>query len=575
MRMRGIGLTAAVRNGVAALVLPAWLAGCGGDPAPPDAGAIATMARDSSLVATQASVVEVAGYRENFTLMRTGDGGAVTLASRLSGEVRRFDNPGLIKFFDKWTSFDSDGVEGEIYRLYQAAFGRVPDQAGLGFWIHAAQASPETGVQNVARQFLASDEFKELYGATPSAEAYVSALYHNILRRGGDPAGHRWWVDNIGRGQDRAQVLFGFSESGENRKAVDPRMANGIDFVPFKKPGAIVPERTSYANAKENGRGPISLPHDARYADAYVEADFMQDGSMSLFTAKLTYTPAKPLNEATPGRFAFWTKTADGGWSERNDLIVGAQDGCLHPRKAIAADFNDDGKPDVLVACHGYDAPPFPGEAMVLLLSGPGGKYQLRHMSEFKGFFHAVAAADIDKDGLIDVVATDSQGMYPLRVLINRGDGSFTERSELLPTTLAQRRSQPYFTVEVADINGDGNVDLLVGGHEWEGDAMALLFHGDRGPGFAASAARIIPAVPGHGVVLDFLMTSKGLVVNRTSGGIDAPFYQSAVLQLVDPDTLSSSIVLERDGGEWIRWLVPTSDGVASADTTRPGGAVL
>lgn len=566
--MRGVKIPAVVRSGVMALVLPAWLAGCGGEPAPPSADPIGTMAGDSRRVATQAGVVEVAGYRENFIVTRMDADGVVTLTSRLDGEVRRLDNPGLIKFFDKWTSFD-DGVDGKIYRLYQAAFGRAPDQAGLGFWIHAAQAGPEAGVQDISRQFLASDEFRERYGASQSPEAYVSTLYQNILRREGDPAGHRWWVDNIGRGLGRADVLLGFSESGENRKAIDPHLANGIDFVPFNKPGGVAPQRTSYANAKQNGRGPIALPREAMHADAYVEADFMQDGSMSLFTAKLTYSPTKPLSEATPGRFAFWSRTADGGWMERDDLIVGTQDGCLHPRKAIAADFNDDGKPDVLVACHGYDAPPFPGEAMALLLSGPDGKYRLRHMTEFRGFFHAVAAADIDKDGLVDLVATDSQGTYPLRVLINQGDGSFKERPELLPVTLA--RQHPYFTVEVADMTGDGNVDLLVGGHEWEGNARTLLFQGDNGPGFAASPARIIPAVPGHGVVLDFLMTSKGLVVNRTSGGIDAPFYQSAVLQLVDPDTLTSTIIFKREGGEWIRWLVPTPDGVASGDTTRAG----
>ena len=73
--------------------------------------------------------------------------------------------------------------------------------------------------------------------------------------------------------------------------------------------------------------------------------------------------------------------------------------GCIHPRKAIVADFNGDGRPDIFVACHGYDATPFPGEANKVVLSQPNGTYVTSNASADVGFHHGAAAADLNGDG--------------------------------------------------------------------------------------------------------------------------------------------------------------------------------
>ena len=67
------------------------------------------------------------------------------------------------------------------------------------------------------------------------------------------------------------------------------------------------------------------------------------------------------------------------------------------PRKSIIGDYNGDNKEDIYIAGHGFDEPPFPGEAPVLILSNSKG-YSSIALEEFVGFQHGAASADIDAD---------------------------------------------------------------------------------------------------------------------------------------------------------------------------------
>ncbi|HWS74091.1 MAG TPA: DUF4214 domain-containing protein, partial [Quisquiliibacterium sp.] len=124
------------------------------------------------------------------------------------------------------------GIAGKAYRLYQAAFARTPDQEGLGYWISQLDAG-ET-LFNVATGFLGSDEFKTAYGANPSNETYVQALYQNVLGRDPDQAGYDYWNSVLNPGYTtRQQMLVDFSESGENKAALMDVIGNGFDYIPW------------------------------------------------------------------------------------------------------------------------------------------------------------------------------------------------------------------------------------------------------------------------------------------------------------------------------------------------------
>jgi hypothetical protein len=133
----------------------------------------------------------------------------------------------------------------------------------------------------------------------------------------------------------------------------------------------IVPQPTSYANAKNIGATQLTPPPGVS-TPAFAWADFNRRGVLDLFVAQLTYAVSRPITEATASRFEFWRREANGTFT-KSTLLPSDATGCIHPRKSIVADFNKDGRPDVFVACHGYDQSPYPGERNKVVLSSRTG----------------------------------------------------------------------------------------------------------------------------------------------------------------------------------------------------------
>jgi hypothetical protein len=237
-----------------------------------------------------------------------------------------------------------------------------------------------------------------------------------------------------------------------------------------------------------------------------------------------------------PGEFQFWRWS--GGSYVKDEAKVANATGCIHPRKAVVADFNKDQRPDIFVVCYGYDKPPFPGEASHVLLSQPGGVYTSKAVGQ-AGFYHGATALDIKNDGNIDVVVTNNFAPKAVFAFVNDGQGTFTARTDLLPIGAGT-----YFTVEAADVDGDGRIDLLAGGHDWEGAETVVLINNGSGS-FAGVTPQVLPRVQNEGVVLDFVVLDADrdgvneIYVLRTSGG-DGTFYQSRTVQKVQWPSLAS-----------------------------------
>lgn len=137
-----------------------------------------------------------------------------------------------LQFADMNVALDINGIGGQAYRLYQAAFNRTPDAGGLGFWIKAMDAG--TSINAVAAGFMQSQEFIQAYGANASNYDLVSKIYTNVLHRPAEAAGLNYWVNALDQNLvSKAEVLAMISESAENQAALAPIIGNGFAYTPY------------------------------------------------------------------------------------------------------------------------------------------------------------------------------------------------------------------------------------------------------------------------------------------------------------------------------------------------------
>lgn len=285
--------------------------------------------------------------------------------------------------------------------------------------------------------------------------------------------------------------------------------------------------------------------------------DIDSDGAPELFAMTVMYAPDMPSDSRPLGALNLFAQGAPRGlsgatgWDELPGMIENPEDFCLHPRTIVLGDYNRDGQMDIFVACHGYDAPPFPGEKNRLLLSQHDGRYRISTPTGDSAFFHGAAAADFDNDGDLDIVLTDNQPNRQLVFLENDGAGGFARARWGTPAAL--KGQYPMFVVETPDINDDGLFDLFVAGHEHE-NAPTLAFLNDGSGDFSRASPIRIPPVKGWGTVLDVTVTGEGadreLWVLRTSGG-EGSFYQGRLIQRFRPaDGASAEVWSTRQ----LRW---------------------
>ncbi|HYD60230.1 MAG TPA: DUF4214 domain-containing protein [Noviherbaspirillum sp.] len=176
-------------------------------------------------------IVYYATTRASHTITKNTTNNTMTVSKPFTSAVDSLDKTvERIHFADnKAVAFDVDGTAGQVYRMYQAAFDRKPDVGGLGLWI----ATMESGMSlaDVAAGFANSQEFKNLYGASPTTAELVTRLYQNVLHRAPDSGGFQHWTGLLDSGQLAVKdVMVGFSESLENKAAVMGSISGGMEY---------------------------------------------------------------------------------------------------------------------------------------------------------------------------------------------------------------------------------------------------------------------------------------------------------------------------------------------------------
>ena len=169
------------------------------------------------------------GARAGYTV--TVSASSITIADSVAARdgTDMLRNIERVKFSDISLAFDVAGNAGQAYRLYQTAFNRPAEAAGLGFQMKALDDG--LSLVQVAGNFIASPEFVRSYGALDDSQ-FVTQLYANVLHRAPDAGGLAFHTGNLANGSNsRADVVVGFSESPENQAAVIGSIQNGMQYT--------------------------------------------------------------------------------------------------------------------------------------------------------------------------------------------------------------------------------------------------------------------------------------------------------------------------------------------------------
>jgi hypothetical protein len=171
------------------------------------------------------------GKRASYTITRTADGVKVVDTSGVEG-TDTLTGIERLYFADGAVALDVDASSnaGKAYRLYQAAFDRIPDPGGVGFWMSALDKG--MSLVKIAEGFIGSPEYIKAYGGLNNHDL-VTKYYQNILHRAPEGAGLDFWAGALDKGVAVADVLAAISESQENIDGTTAVIGNGFPFTPY------------------------------------------------------------------------------------------------------------------------------------------------------------------------------------------------------------------------------------------------------------------------------------------------------------------------------------------------------
>jgi len=195
------------------------------------------------------------------------------------------------------------------------------------------------------------------------------------------------------------------------------------------------------------------------------------------------------------------------------------------PNSVVIADFNRDGKPDIAVTNTADNT------VTILLGDGHGGFTPAPGSPVAVLSYphtHGVAAGDFNGDSKLDLI-TESWGDDKVTVIFGDGHGRFAS-----PGVQFHVGHHPYERLRVADVNGDGHPDIIT--TNWGGDNITVLL-GDGKGGFTEAPGSPFPAgkTPFGAAIADLNGDGKlDLAVVNYSGHADQPANDGVTILLGD-----------------------------------------
>lgn len=354
--------------------------------------------------------------------------------------------------------------------------------------------------------------------------------------------------------------------------------------------------KSSYENKAAAGEaiGPQTLPSEVSSnisingqtflaSNSVAFADFFQNGSYSMVTASISYNVNDPSTFNNHGKIHFW-KNVNGTWIDSTSNLLSDNTGCIHPRKAIVADFNGDGIPDVFFSCTGPDVFPIIGEHPYMVLSQPDGTYKTKVLDN-TCYCHGASAADFDGNGFASIIATgntDKQNPNVPFFIINQKNGTFATDFTRLPVGVP---GLPYpnlvnvigpgaiYTAELIDFSNTGKYDAFLAGGEPDnvyGNWLPTIFKNDGTNHY--SMKTILPSDSKFPQTNDIVFLNGFIYLNRVQLTYNSSIYGFSGIQKINYSTLQTTDVYSNsvnfvNGESWVNWIIPYKGNITSLDS--------
>ncbi len=304
---------------------------------------------------------------------------------------------------------------------------------------------------------------------------------------------------------------------------------------------------------------PKTTLNKAYFEDAYnarAYGDFDKDGDLDIIAVARN-------TETNAGLEVEYYKNNTFQYQKDQSVFIGGVPKMVTGRKAIVGDFDGNGWLDVVIVGVGYDSSPFPGEGAVILFN-TNGKFTSKDLGIGNGYFASITSGDVNNDGDLDLFVTNNQNIS--KFLINDGKGNFKYNADMYPNTYYNKG---FFASEIYDINNDGYLDLITGGHEYNNTSTIILW-GNATGNYMTSKSTTIQAVVGNGIIVDFDFLDydkdgkTDILITRTGSGTgQSGYYEGYYLQLLKGNGTTSFTDITTTNlknnanatAKWINWI--------------------
>ena len=255
-------------------------------------------------------------------------------------------------------------------------------------------------------------------------------------------------------------------------------------------------------------------------------------------------------------------------------------------RKILSGDIDGNGSEDIVLIGTGIDGPPYTGTKIKIIYFTPN-NYEIVTLSEQPSYYHTGAIGDVNNDNNLDIMVVNNQNTASdgeTFIYLGKGNKTFSKiyQGNNWPSANYPSGFTNRYNMEFHDFNNDDNLDIIIGGHEWEFKLPELgvpfrttIYYGNGDGTFDYFNPIILPEIDYWGIVNDFKMLdidddgTSEIIINRTTGHEDYNVVDNdrgydgikiQILKKVDGEYINHQIIDGPSGWfdlppTWIEWI--------------------